>query len=232
MGKARLDRRGLLAGIGASMALGPHAQASARGLTFLALGDWGQRGAPVQRRVAQAMGVVAGAEACDFVVSAGDNFYPAGVASTSDPHWRSSFEDVYTAPALQAPWFAALGNHDYRGSVKAQVAYSRLSRRWRMPDCYFTVLGEDFGAPFVDLFVIDTSPMVDERNYDELVQQLAHGHHASAGLVRNPWRPSLLFAARRRLHRNRAAEIPLRSGAGDSYRRRLLSPNLPPPSCR
>lgn len=178
MGAARLDRRGLLAGIGVSMALAPRAQAQGGALAFLALGDWGQQGSPVQRRVAQAMGVTARAEACDFVVAAGDNFYPAGVASTDDPHWRNSFEDVYTAPALQVPWFAALGNHDYRGSAQAQVAYSQTSRRWRMPDRYFTVAGQEFGAPFVDLFVIDTSPMVDEHNYDELFQQLAHGHRA------------------------------------------------------
>ncbi|MBO9707337.1 MAG: metallophosphoesterase [Caulobacter sp.] len=132
----------------------------------------------MQRQVAQAMGSVALERASRLVISAGDNFYPAGVTSTTDAHWRRSFEDVYTAPSLQVPWFSALGNHDYRGDVQAQIDYSRLSRRWRMPSRYFKVPGADFGARFVDLFVIDTSPMVDGGNYDELLQQLMHGHHA------------------------------------------------------
>lgn len=178
-----MDRRALIGAIGAGLALGSSAVARAQDpdptLSFLALGDWGQQGSPTQRRVADAMGATALQHASRFVVSAGDNFYPAGVTSTQDAHWRRSFEDVYVAPALQTPWFSALGNHDYRGSVQAQIDYSRLSRRWRMPSRYFKVAGAEFGASFVDLFVIDTSPMVDGRNYDELFQQLAHGHHAS-----------------------------------------------------
>ena len=166
--------------MGACLALGSHAQAQTRtqdaALTFLALGDWGQKGHERQRQVADAMGMAALAQSSQFILSAGDNFYPAGVTSTDDPHWRRSFEDVYTAPSLQVPWFSALGNHDYRGDVQAQIDYSRLSSRWRMPSRYFKVSGADFGAAFVDLFVIDTSPMVDRENYDERLQQLARGH--------------------------------------------------------
>ena len=169
--------------MGVGLALGSGAAARARNpdqtLSFLALGDWGQQGSSTQRQVADAMGATALHHASRFVVSAGDNFYPAGVTSIRDPHWRRSFEDVYVAPALQVPWFAALGNHDYRGDVQAQIDYSRLGGRWRMPSRYFKVAGAEFGASFVDLFIIDTSPMVDGRNYDELLQQLAHGRHAS-----------------------------------------------------
>jgi len=67
-------------------------------------------------------------------------------------------------PALRTPWYVALGNHDYRGVPQAQVDYTRTSPRWRMPARYFT---QSFSAPDgqrVDLFVIDTSPMV--KRYD------------------------------------------------------------------
>ncbi|HJV42159.1 tartrate-resistant acid phosphatase type 5 family protein [Caulobacter sp.] len=179
MSLSRIDRRTLIGAMGASLALGATARAQGSALAFLALGDWGQQGGATQRQVAAAMGATALDHASRFVVSAGDNFYPAGVTSTADAQWRLSFEDVYTAPALQIPWFSALGNHDYRGDVQAQIDYSRLSDRWRMPNRYFKVEGAAFGAGFVDLFVIDTSPMVDGRNYDEWLQQLARGRHPS-----------------------------------------------------
>jgi tartrate-resistant acid phosphatase type 5 len=44
---------------------------------------------------------------------AGDNFYPNGLNTTDDALFQQSFMDVYTAPGLQVPWHAVLGNHDY-----------------------------------------------------------------------------------------------------------------------
>jgi acid phosphatase len=108
-----------------------------------------------------------------FVVSVGDNFYPAGVQSADDPQWKRSFEDVYTAPSLQTPWYAALGNHDYRGHPGAQVDYGRRTTRWRMPDRSYLVSGAEIGIPKVDLFVLDTTPMVGD--YDEAFMRLVRG---------------------------------------------------------
>lgn len=196
MSPASIDRRVLMTSMGASLALAPQASARPASFAFLALGDWGQQGAIMQRRVAGALGDAALDHASRFVISAGDNFYPAGVASTTDAHWRRSFEDVYTAPGLQIPWFAALGNHDYRGDVQAQIDYSRLSRRWRMPNRYFKVACGDFGLPLVDIFIIDTSPMVDAANYDEWLQQLARGRHAPHESVRQlAWLDQALAAS-------------------------------------
>lgn len=176
-GAAPLHRRALLGGL-TSVAATP-TWATPRppaGPAFLAIGDWGRFGSPGQRGVAHGMAVAAAELSSRFVISTGDNFYPGGVQSVSDPHWRRSFEEVYAAPALQVPWYASLGNHDYRGDPQAQVAYTRHSRRWRLPSRYFQVSGVQHGLPDLDLFVLDTSPLVDAANPDERFQQLCRGH--------------------------------------------------------
>ena len=141
------------------------ARAAPASLAFLAMGDWGRDGAFNQREVGQAMGVAANELNSAFVLALGDNFYEDGVQSVEDPKWRTSFEDIYTAPSLQTPWYVALGNHDYHGSPEAEIAYSAKSRRWRMPSRYYV---QSLTAPdgaTVDIFVTDTSPMV--RQYWE-----------------------------------------------------------------
>jgi tartrate-resistant acid phosphatase type 5 len=44
----------------------------------------------------------------DFVISTGDNIYDDGIANTSDPLFKESFSNIYTAKSLQKPWY--LGN--------------------------------------------------------------------------------------------------------------------------
>lgn len=159
----QIDRRDVLAGLVAAGSLAAFpAKAGDSAVTFLVVGDWGRDGASHQADVAARMDAMAGARNARFVVSVGDNFYETGVKSTVDPQWKTSFENIYTGKNLQVPWYVALGNHDYRGNPQAQVDYSALSPRWKMPSRSFKVAGADFGAPAVDLFFIDTSPLVHE----------------------------------------------------------------------
>jgi len=156
-----LPRRAVLQGLGGlAVAAGSAARAEASGTAFVAIGDWGRKGSRHQVDVATAMGKGAGEIGSRFVLSAGDNFYPDGVQSVDDAHWKESFEDVYVAASLQTPWLAALGNHDYRGKPSAQLAYTRGSPRWRMPGRRYVVSGAEFGAPQLDVFVMDTTPVV------------------------------------------------------------------------
>ena len=134
----------------------------AQSLTFLAMGDWGRNGELNQRSVAEQMAAAARTLDAQFVLALGDNFYPSGVQSTSDPQWRASFEDVYTAHALNVDWYVALGNHDYRGNPQAEVDYSRISRRWRMPARYYSVRQKIPGGAVAEFFIIDTSPFIRE----------------------------------------------------------------------
>jgi tartrate-resistant acid phosphatase type 5 len=157
------NRREVLNAIAAAAAFAamPRAAgAASAALNFLVVGDWGRDGTNHQREVAQQMGKAAKKFGSHHVISVGDNFYENGVQSASDPQWRSSFDEIYTAQSLQIPWYVALGNHDYRGVPEAQVDYAKTSDRWRMPSRYYKVAGSDIGAPHVDMFVIDTSPLV------------------------------------------------------------------------
>jgi acid phosphatase len=130
-------------------------------LEFLVVGDWGRGGDKGQKQVAAAMAAWADARPLRLVVSTGDNFYEDGVASVTDPKWKTSFEDVYAAKSLQVPWIVSLGNHDYRGSVEAQVEYSKTSPRWKMPARHFTVTEALGDGTRLQLFVLDTSPFLD-----------------------------------------------------------------------
>jgi tartrate-resistant acid phosphatase type 5 len=159
-----LNRRELLTSIAGAAALTALPKvlsaAPAAAFDFLIVGDWGRNGTSHQREVAVQMGRTAESGDSRCVLSVGDNFYEDGVQSVADPQWRTSFETIYTAHSLQIPWYVALGNHDYRGVPQAQIEYAKSSSRWRMPSRYYRVAGSDMGAPHLDLFVIDTSPLV------------------------------------------------------------------------
>lgn len=163
-----IDRRTALGAVAAAASLPLIGAAPARAASFIAMGDWGRNGNDHQRDVAVQMGRAMRETDGRFVLAVGDNFYDNGVAGVDDPQWQSSFEQVYTDPALHRPWFVALGNHDYRGNPQAQIDYAAHSPRWRMPSRYYRVDPADHGLPGTDLFVIDTSPLV--HSYREKVE--------------------------------------------------------------
>lgn len=156
----------------AAIAVTPHiAEARATApheLSFLVLGDWGH-GADIwgvwrdadkamsQRKVASAMAERAEISPIDFVISTGDNFYPAGAIGVRDPIFWSAFEEVYAAKSLSCPWYLVLGNHDRKGRPMAQVAYSSVSARWTMPSRFHLQNMTLAGGETVDFFFLDTS---------------------------------------------------------------------------
>ncbi|WP_162054716.1 metallophosphoesterase [Pontibacter pamirensis] len=81
-----------------------------------------------------------------------------------DPQWHYSFEEIYKDFAHQKEWYAILGNHDYMGDPDAQVAYSKVSRRWEMPARFFSKtfsLGDGSGGK-IKIAFIDTNPLIPE----------------------------------------------------------------------
>jgi len=126
-----------------------------KGLQFSVLGDWGWNGRRNQTEVAK---IMAAKGVGGFIISAGDNFQVVGVRSVQDPLWMINYENVFSDPALECEWYVALGNHDYKGEVQAEIDYSKISRRWNMPSRYFAVHKKINDTTAVDFYIIDTSP--------------------------------------------------------------------------
>jgi len=130
-------------------------------LNFIVMADFGRNGQYFQKEVAEQMGKASMTIGSDFTISVGDNFYPNGVQSTTDHQWISSFENVYTNHSLHENWYVALGNHDYRGNIQAQIDYSKVSRRWKMPAKYYSKTFELKDGNKVLMVVMDTNPYID-----------------------------------------------------------------------
>jgi 3',5'-cyclic AMP phosphodiesterase CpdA len=127
-------------------------------IRFAVIGDWGIWGQADQVKVAKAMDKVGSECPYDFIVSTGDNFYDAGVDSVGDVLWNMSYEQVYTGSQLQCPWYVVLGNHDYRGAPSAEIAYSNISPRWKLPSKYFKEQFSAGGNESVEMFFMDSNP--------------------------------------------------------------------------
>ena len=135
-------------------------QPGAGSLNFLVISDWGGKGGTTQVAVAKQMGRAAAAHKSSFVITCGDNYHGSGISSADSPRWKAEYEEVYSNPSLMIPWYPALGNHDNRGKVDAEIAYSKISSRWKLPARYYTHT-ETIDGMNEALFVhLDTSPFV------------------------------------------------------------------------
>lgn len=155
----------------------PELKQAEDGFSFLVMGDFGRYGQYYQKEVATQMGKAAVTIDAEFVISVGDNFYPNGVQSTQDHQWVSSYEEIYTNMSLHNDWYVALGNHDYNGDIQAQIDYSKVSRRWQMPDKYYKETFELEDGNKLLLVVMDTNPFIDgyykegEDKYENIIAQ-------------------------------------------------------------
>lgn len=143
------------AGFGSTV---PLPQAPPGALSLFSLGDWGVRdmgvGSDAQLAVAKGMKCAAQRSAPRAVFSLGDQFYGNGVSSVDDPQFEFKWTSVYTDPALDVPWYPALGDHDQCGDVEAQVQFSKVHERWQMPSAYYEkIFG--FAGGDVQLVVVD-----------------------------------------------------------------------------
>lgn len=135
-------------------------------LHWYVIGDFGRNGYDGQQEVADQMQAMTKIIEPEFIITTGDNFYPNGVASTQDPYWISSFENIYSGFGLFCPWYVVLGNHDYRGNYQAEIDYTKVSQRWNMPAQYYVQekSEDDVTVKFV---FIDTNPFEDTYYKEE-----------------------------------------------------------------
>lgn len=148
-------------------------------IRVLAFGDFGN-GSSNQKQVAAAMQKFHRQTPFDFAVTLGDNFYSYGMESTSDPRWKTWWDELYDPLGIQ--FYATLGNHDwgFADSPAAEILYARQSPSWRMPAPYYT-----FTAGPVQFFAMDTNEVSEAQLLwlrDELAKsrarwKLVYGHH-------------------------------------------------------
>jgi len=147
-------------------------------LNFLVISDFGGQGGKIQRDVAFQLGQIAQVEKSKFIITAGDNYHQNGILSAHDPRWISEYEDIYSSPSLMVPWYASLGNHDYVGNSQAEIEYSLISKRWKMPDRYYAHTEKINDTTDVLFVHIDTSPFITEyRNNDSTYHVLGQDIH-------------------------------------------------------
>lgn len=108
------------------------------------------------------------------IVIAGDNFYPCGVRSLTDPLWKS----IEPLTSLGVPLIVALGNHDYCRDPDVQVQATGIVANWIMPARQYVVRN-----PLADFVVIDSTPVAEGESLDA-IEALRSGFSTS----RSPWR--------------------------------------------
>lgn len=135
-------------------------------LNFYLANDLGRNGYYDQKPIAEMMGKMAENIDIECVVAAGDVHHFEGVRSTSDPLWMTNYELIYNHPELMLPWYAILGNHEYRGNTQAVIDYSKISARWNVPALYYTKVLESDDVT-VRLVMIDTAPLINKYRKDK-----------------------------------------------------------------
>ena len=134
---------------------------------FLVVGDWGREGRKDQRRTAWAMKQVAHEKKTEFVVGTGDNFYHWGVWSKNSHRWNTCFEDVYDK--CLGNWYPVLGNHDYGGSVQAQLDRRSISPRWQMKKQWWDEVHTAPGRRPLHLFFFDTVQLLGKEKFPFMI---------------------------------------------------------------
>lgn len=142
-----------------------HWKALEKPLNFYLANDLGRNGYYDQKPIAELMGNMAEVVDIECVVAAGDVHHFEGVRSVDDPLWMTNYELIYSHPELMIPWYAILGNHEYRGNTQAVMDYSKVSARWNMPNRYYTFVMENDGIT-VRFVMVDTAPLLDKYRED------------------------------------------------------------------
>jgi tartrate-resistant acid phosphatase type 5 len=150
---------------GSLRAAAPQTAFSDAGMHLLALGDYGTKGDAAQTSVARRMAEFAGTLGAPLsaVLALGDNFYRTMTPDRFEKH----FEQMYSREALNCPFYACAGNHDYgtarydfqEGKLQMQLDYAKNNpdSRWKMPAKWYSVELPNADNPLVKLIVLDGS---------------------------------------------------------------------------
>lgn len=147
-------------------------------VSFLVIGDFG--GLPIfpyktaiEEAVAIQMGKYARNHSVDFVLTLGDNFYYDGVKNVKDRRFQETYGKVFNQTSLDVDWYLIAGNHDYRGSVRAQIEYTKVLKRWQFPSFYYKLSFTVPGGKTLEILMIDTVMLC--GNSDDFEDQIPLG---------------------------------------------------------
>lgn len=139
---------------------------SGEGLHLLALGDYGSKNED-QEKVARRMAEFAQKlnQPVHAVLALGDNFYGKMTPDRFERH----FENMYDAAALNCPFYACIGNHDYETAVygrnpeprkfETQLEYAKHNpdSRWKMPAKWYALELPTPENPLLKIIVLDSN---------------------------------------------------------------------------
>ena len=148
-------------------------------IRVLAFGDFGD-GGEAQKRVAAAMLRYHQQHSFDFAITLGDNFYPRGMDSPSDPRWESWWSALYDPLKIQ--FYAAFGNHDWNqpNGPAAEILFSQRSPSWRMPAAYYTFEAGPVQFVALDTDIISEAQLLwlaDALDKSRATWKVVYGHH-------------------------------------------------------
>jgi tartrate-resistant acid phosphatase type 5 len=170
-------------------------------------GDAGDGTAAVARGIAK----VHAARPLDAIVLPGDNIYPCGVRSVTDPRWAI----LRPLSAIGIPILPVLGNHDVCGDAGAQIAATGVFPQWRFPAREYVVHGG-----VADFAMLDTNPLSRGAAPPDVASlfagsaarwRIAVGHHT---VVSSGWHGYFPRAEHRNMRR---LLTPLREAKVDLY---------------
>jgi tartrate-resistant acid phosphatase type 5 len=139
-------------------------------LEVIAIGDCGTGGTG-QIKTALAMKNYAETIPVNFVLYLGDSCYPSGFSSIYDHNWQTCFENIYNYKVLDFPFYAMLGNHDYRGSIEAQLEYSAtFETRFTLPAKYYSFTHTLQDSTEIHFIILDTT--IIQKNNDDSETEL------------------------------------------------------------
>jgi tartrate-resistant acid phosphatase type 5 len=164
----------------------------ASALHFVSVGDWGDNsiaGMERQQVVAEAISGWCGSHDCAFIQSTGDNIYPDGVTSATDPRFETSWRSVYDlANIATKQWYISIGNHDHGpddGREQFQIEYGLTEPRWYYPSLWYDLHYTD-GVTHLHLIIIDSESLRLDKNNPAV--QLSWLETTLAGSTTDDWK--------------------------------------------
>ncbi|KAH8738537.1 hypothetical protein FG386_001919 [Cryptosporidium ryanae] len=103
-------------------------------LNVFSIGDWGENTACFNN-ITKTMKSLSKRMNPEFIISAGDNFYPNGVSSVDDDKWDELLENPFSMFQNSLKIHSCLGDHDWRGNTYSQILRTNHedNNRWHLP---------------------------------------------------------------------------------------------------